>query len=242
MKNKEITFGTCVRWGELALVAAILIAVLGKGIQSVEFFGDESNWISTSYFIGPFLKGDIFSPVWQESYATKNQPPVPRYIIGVARRIGGFKAKDLNTRWKFDLNDRANFEGGAMPSPDLLWWSRLPMTVFAVVSGGLLFLMVRQAAGRLAGYAVLILFIGNPFLLTTLRRAMAESPLVVFILLAAYAGYRAMRSWRNVYCDSRSGTKRSFRALFWFSLMGIFVGLAAGAKLNGMSVLMAGLG
>jgi hypothetical protein len=230
------------RWFELALVLGILLAVLGKDISSVEFHGDESQWIATSRFLGPFITGEFSSPVWGVSYWTLTQPPLTRYIIGISRRIGGFEGRDLNTHWRFHLSHEANVELGAMPSPGLLWWSRLPMTILAAVSGLLLFFLTSEAAGRVSGYVLLMLFILNPYLLTTLRRAMGDSPFLVFVLLAAVAGYQALNSWQRADADAMSRQKKFRRMMIWFGVMGVFCGLAAGAKLNGILVVVAGFG
>jgi 4-amino-4-deoxy-L-arabinose transferase-like glycosyltransferase len=233
------------RWtrrAELVLILGLLIGFFVKNIQYINFEGDESQWIKTSHVLGPFLRGDFSSPAWDVSYWTLTHPPLPRYIIGIGRRIGGFQMKDLNTHWRFNLTTEENIALGAMPSPGLLWWSRMPMAILAAVSGVLLFFLTSRATGRVAGYVLLLLFVLNGYLVAVLSRAMGDSPLVVFVLLAAVAGYQALNSWQRKELDGPSRQKTLLRTLIWFAAMGVFCGLAAGAKLNGGSVMLAGFG
>jgi 4-amino-4-deoxy-L-arabinose transferase-like glycosyltransferase len=129
-----------------------------------------------------------------------------------------------------------------MPSPALLWWSRLPMAILAIASGVLLFFLTTKAAGRAAGYILLILFVLNTYFFDLLRRAMAESPLLVFVLLTAFCAYQALRSWQRVDPKTPNRQNRFTLSVIWFGLMGVFCGLAAGTKLNGAAVMLAGLG
>ena len=230
------------RWAELVLILGLLIGFFVKNIQYVNFEGDESQWIKTSHVLGSFLRGDFSSPAWDVSYWTLTHPPLPRYIIGIGRRVGGFRLKDLNTHWRFNLTTEENIALGAMPSPGLLWWSRMPMAILAAVSAVLLFFLTSRAAGRVAGYVLLLLFVLNDYLVAVLSRAMGDSPLVLFILLAAVAGYQALNSWQREALDGRIRQKTLHPTLLWFAVMGVFCGLAAGAKLNGGSVLLAGFG
>ncbi len=175
------------RWLEIPLLASILLFIFCTGIQAIPFHPDESQWIATSGAFEAYVSGDFASPTWNEALWTLTQPPGTRYIIALGRLAGGYHADQLNVPWSFGRDEPTNIAAGAMPSPGLLWWSRLPMALVSVVSLLLLFRLVSVTAGRIAGYMCLLLVTSNPFMLMTLRRAMAEAPLLLCLMLTAAA-------------------------------------------------------
>ncbi len=229
------------RWLELVLIGCALLAFFCASIQHIEFHPDESYWIATSDHFEAFAKAEFASPVWHGSYWTSTGLPLTRYLIGIGRRIGGYRVADLILPWDFRLDRAANIARGAMPGPGLLWWSRLPMAVLAVVCGMIAFILVSRSAGRLAGYVMLVLFVVNPYFLYTLCRAMNEAPLLASTLLAALAGHQALISCKHVAAWTDNTARAFFRSLIWFAIMGMFCGMAGVAKINGLSILPAGL-
>lgn len=226
---------------ELVLLGLVLLIVYGTGIQSVSFRPDESIHIALSYSLEAFVHGDLGSPIWNESHRwTLDQPPVGRYVIGMGRLCGGYGVADLNRPWNFGLDGEENVNRGAVPNPSLLWWSRLPMAILAAGCGLILFRVVGMSAGRVAGYAALLMFSANSFLLEHLRRAMLEAPLLFWILLAGLAAAYALRSWACATARSNGSWRTLSRPLLWFALMGALAGLAGATKLNGLSAAFAG--
>jgi len=226
---------------ELLLIMCLLLIVFCRDIDSVSFHRDESQWIATSNFFEVFARGKFTASMWNENYWTLTQPPVTRYVIGLGRRIGGHRPEDLNLPWDFRLDDTTNIALGAMPSSGLLWWSRLPMAILSAVSGLILFSLVSKSAGRIAGYTLLLLFVGNPYLLTTLRRAMGEAPLLVFVTLAAFASDQALIFWQRVASAPYKSFRPLLHSLIWFIFLGILAGIAGASKLNGIITAAAGL-
>jgi len=210
-------------------------------IQSTEFHADESLWIAASHYFEAVAEGRLDSPVWGESYETLTQPPVGRYVIGIGRSIGGYGFRDLNRPWDFTLGSEENIARGHMPTSNLLWWSRFPMCILAVVSAVIAFILVSCFAGRPAGYVMLILFVFNPYFSSTLCRAMGEAPLLTATMLATLAAYKAVSSWKLVTGHNRLVNKRFLWPLLWFGLTGLFCGIAGATKLNGLSIIVAGL-
>lgn len=153
--------------------------------------------------------------------------------------MGGYQSNELNVVWDFFLDEEANVARGAVPSAGLLWWSRWPMAMLAVVSAALLFRLVAEAAGRRAGLVAMLLFAGSGYLRYTLDRAMGESTLVFGLLAALVAtGYAVRGSWlQNL--TARSGPVRWIRRLGWIGIAGVASGLAGAAKLNGIGILLA---
>lgn len=219
---------------ELLLVTLILAASYLPGIGAVEFHGDEANRIFSSESFEPFIHGDIHSHVWEEHFWTLTQPPLSRYVIGVGRTLGGYDDTELNTPWNFFRDEARNIREGNMPSPGLLWWSRLPMAVLAIVSGIAVFYLVSAAVGPLGGWVAGLLFVVNPYLHTSLRRALGESPLLACALLAALAALAAVPRWSG-WVAGRRGTW--WWGIAWLGLVGALAGLAAEAKLNGLAMI-----
>jgi 4-amino-4-deoxy-L-arabinose transferase-like glycosyltransferase len=243
---------------ELFIVMLILIMTYCRGIQDVPFMGDESQWIATSYYFEAILDHDLIFPtiyqkdirntsasnlVWGNNYWTLTQPPLTRYIIALGRLSGGYQVKDLNTPWDWGSDSTKNQALGALQSPQLLWWSRLPMALLASISGLIFFLLVRSCAGVISGYTFIVLFISNPYFLVHLRRAMGESPLLLFTGLTIAAGVGTLAKWDQIKQPERMYTSlKSFQSLFlWFMLIGVGAGLAGATKLNGLVLSLAGV-
>lgn len=233
---------TLTRKFELVAIIFLLLTIFISRIEFVSFHPDESSWIATSYYYEAFMNGEILSPVWNEQYFTLNQPPVTRYLIGLGRRIGGYQLFQLNSPWNFFANQETNINLGNMPNSDLLWWSRLPMAILSVLSLLILFFLVKKVAGRTAGYILLLLLVINSSLLEMLLRAMGEAPLLASVVLAAYAGYQALKHWEHIAMSRDRQSRIYLRSFFWLVMLGIFSGIASSSKLNGMATTLAGLG
>ena len=252
---------------EVGLVFVVLSGVYFRVLSAVSFLGDESHWIATSCYLEALLTRDFTEPewlrqsgldddfpvpdwlspalssapsaphVWDVHYWTMTQPPVSRYMIALGRLVGGYRVADLNRPWDFSISDAENAMNGARPSRGLLWASRAMMALLSVISGMILYLLVRHVAGAVGGYVFVVLFVGSEYLLVHLRRAMSEPPLLFFTTLTLLVGVRA------IMVGARRGLSISqrFRAsLIWLLLMGVGVGLSGAAKLNGLALILAG--
>ena len=217
---------------ELLVVVGLLGVFYLTNLQAVEFHIDESHWIGTSYMFEAYIKGQFWSDAWQESQPTLTNPPVPRYVIGLSRLIGGYHIPDLNRRWDYEHNTNYNLRRGAMPSEGLLWWSRLPMAILAVCSLAIGFFLLKKVAGRPAAYLWVLFGLASPYLLLQTRRAMAESPILFFVMLAALTCYLALETLR------KSPEKVPWTTYLWLGLCGICIGLAGESKMNGLSMLL----
>ena len=240
---------------EVIVVVAVLGNVYFSHLETVRFHGDESHWIATSCYFEALAPGfseppwlhwsgipDTFpipgrlaatlapeassTHVWSAHYWTLTQPMVSRYMIALGRIAGGYDVDDLNIPWDFDATDSQNVLTGARPSPGLLWASRAMMAFLSVISGAILYLLVRQCAGAIAGYSFVGMYVGSEYLLTHLRRAMSEAPLLFFTTLALLCAARALTV----------APRRLGRAVAWLLMMSVCAGLAGGAKLNGLAL------
>ncbi len=218
----------------------VLIAILFiRRFDYVGFFADEADWIHSSFLFDALVQGDFSERTWGINYWTVDQPDLTRYLIGIGRLIG--QPGPLNTRWDYSVSDAVNQANGAMPSPALLWWARLPMALLAALSGVLVMEWVSRAAGRLAGYIWLSFFALSLYITYTLCRAMAESPLLAAVALAGLAGTFGLHNLFNAFAGTMLDWRALRRSLWWLSLMGLSSGLAASAKLNGVTIVFAGV-
>lgn len=258
---------------ELLVVISVLWLAYCRDIEGVTFHGDESQWIATSSYFEALVDRDFVPPdwltydqldkdlvfsdwveagltpssppdgVWEVRYWTLTQPPMVRYIIAIGRLAGGYHVADLNAPWDFSVGFPRNIALGTVPSPGLLWWSRAIMAVLAVISGLVLFLLVRGCSGAIAGYLFVFLYVDSSYLLLHLRRAMGESTLLFFTSLTLLAAALAMVSWhkiRDVDTANLSPRKRLI-PLIGLAAVGLGAGLAGSAKLNGLALVLVGV-
>lgn len=218
---------------EAVVVLAVVSFVYVRHLNTVAFHIDESHWIGTSYMYESFMRGRFWSDTWKESHETITNPPVPRYVIGFGRSLGGYRRSEINRIWQYDQDYAYNVSRGAMPSDGLLWWSRFPMAILAVVSTLLAFWFVRKIAGRAAAYIWILWATANGYLLLHTRRAMAESPILFFVMLASAFTYLATERL------TRDGKRRpDWQTWLDVGAAGTSIGLAGASKLNGLALLV----
>jgi len=219
---------------EAALVgtlAILTLAVLGWNAADQGFSVDESRWISTSrYFWITFLERDVLGEAWQPNYLILTHPPVARYLIGFGLWVQGWTPQMLNGRYDTDRSRDFNRRQGNIPSRELLDAARRVVYIFAVAATLLLYPIGRQLAGPSLGPAVgaaaVLLALANPLLATLWTRALAESVLAFFTLLALLLAMRvAVRT---------SGNRGRSVPISWTFGLGMSLGLAAATKLTGI--------
>ena len=209
----------------LALGAAAIV-VLHQQAQRQPFSVDESRWIATSrYFWITFVDGDVLSPAWQPNYIVLTHPPVARYVIGFGLALHGWSPDDLNGRYDTDRSRDFNRRAGNIPSRELLDDARRVVLVFAVGATMLLYPIGRSVAGPLAGGSAVVLALAHPLLATLWTRALAESVLAFFCLLAI---------WLTIRLPAHD--RMTWRRIAWACFLGASVGLATATKLSGALV------
>ena len=220
----------------LVVLAAGALVVLYQQAERQSFSVDESRWIATSrYFWITFVDRDLFGPAWQPNYLVLTHPPVARYLIGAGLALQGWSPDELNGRYDTDRSRDFNRRAGNIPSRELLNDARNVVLFFALGATLLLYPIGRSVggalgrAGPLAGAAAVALALAHPLLATVWTRALAESILAFFSLLAI---------WLAIRLAARSGRSRS---RFGLAIgLGCSVGLATATKLSG-SLVAAGL-
>lgn len=169
----------------LLLVAVASVLALRGPSAEQEFSVDESRWIATSrYFWITFVDHDLFGEAWQPNYIVYTHPPVARYIIGFGLWLQSWDPDTLNGRYDSLENRLYNLRQGNIPSAELLQAARKVTLVFAVASVALVYVIARQLGGIVAGLAAVSLTLVNPLLTTVWTRALAESIVAGFGLLA----------------------------------------------------------
>ena len=216
-----------ITWLETRMLAGLLLWGFTRNILSVEFIGDENYWIATSVRLDMLLAGDFESPLWTEDPTIVYEVrPVPSYLAGMGQRLGGIQPADLpGAYWNWNLSEAENAARGAMPSPHVIWWSRISMTVIAALGLLGIALFLGRIHSRIAAY-VFTLISFNAYFLDTLRRSMSEASILFFTILALLASVQLLivlrgASWKRV--------------VFWSALAGVFSGLAGESKLTGLA-------
>ena len=212
---------------EAALVLGLVVLAIGVlrwyG-DDQDFSVDESRWISTSrYFWITLLDRDVFGPAWQPNYLVLTHPPVARYAIGFGLWVQGWTPDQLNGRYDTDRSRDYNRRQGNIPGRELLDAARRVVFVYALASTLLLYPIGRLMAGPAGGALAVILALANPLLPALWTRALAESVLAFFTLLAF---------WLSALLAAR--TSQPGMHFRWSVGLGLSLGLAAATKLTGV--------
>lgn len=222
---------------EYLLVLFITSYIYISNINEIKFHPDESQWISTSLYFDAFIEGNIDSKIWELSYWTLTQPPITRYIIGIGRKIGGFGINELNKPWDFRLYRQKNIERGAMPSKELLWYSRLPMAILATLSIFIIFIIIRKHIGLTAGYLTFGFFITNSYLKIQLLRAMGDSLLLFWVMIVIVFSIYTLNIIKAGITNHELSYKFLCKTFILFSILSFFIGLTGATKLNGFAII-----
>jgi hypothetical protein len=167
----------------LVVLAITVVASWVFGRAQAKQAGDEANWVGTArYFLVLFVRHDISAESWPDSYWTRTQPMIPRYIMG-----GWLWARGYDYEWldpEFDHTDKwfANERKGRAPPEAMLAEVRVPMRALTAISAVLLYGVVRVMAGPIGGVAAALLFCGSSYVPLHMVRAMGEPPFITFLL------------------------------------------------------------
>ena len=211
----------------LAVILVITVAMF-TGLSAVRFHPDESLWIEASASFEAYFTGRVLDPHWQTREDRYTMAPMTSYVVGAARRLGGWTPDALNKPYDFNWPYSLNLADGRVPAPGLLEWSRRGVTATAVIGLYVSFAVFARAAGRPAAYVWLALVLASPYLRWVLRRAMNEGVLLAALALVVWATFRLLAELDRPHAQWRHG-----RLAGWLVLAGGAAGLAAQTKLNG---------
>jgi hypothetical protein len=213
---------------ELLAVLLVITAAMFTGLSAVRFHPDESHWIGLSAPFEAFVAGRFTDPLWQTRPDRHLNAPMTFYVIGAARRMGGWRPDSLNQAYRFGQPYQTNVAEGRVPPPGLLWWGRAGVTAAAVLAVLASFAVFARAAGRPAAYVWLALVLSHSYLRDTIRRAMNEGVLLLMLALCIWATYRLLAAR-----DRQTPGRSRWITAGWAALAGTAAGLAAGTKANG---------
>ena len=219
----------------LVVLLALLVTPMWAfaGMMDVPFHADESVYIYMArYFDLYFLKRDFSNPEWDAKVVwSVTQPPVSKYLIGLALFATGHDFSRLHHHWDWGLDEEANFERGNVPSASALLVSRALMTCLFTLSIVLCAAIAYRLSGFVSGFVAGPVMVVSGLALQYLRRATADAPLVFFGLLAVIS------SMKLLYCLSTSKVTASRRTYAWAALTGLWLALAGGSKPSGAALI-----
>jgi len=194
------------------------------GAQFIPFHPDEATYLFMSRDFDLGLS-DPLSLSWRpENTGDLRQQyrlldaPLTRYYLGLGRTIAGLPPLPVDWDWSKDWDK--NRAAGALPSQALLLAGRISMTLLLPFCLVLLFLIGKKVQSGWCGLAAALMFGTNALVLLHQRRAMAEGPLTLGILLAV---------WVMMAARDRP------------ALVGLAVALAFNSKYSGAVLIPAGL-
>jgi 4-amino-4-deoxy-L-arabinose transferase-like glycosyltransferase len=170
---------------KLVAVCAALLVFAG-GLYSKSFV-DEYAYITQSYYIDLLMEGRLNDKAWLELFAYDLQP-LPKYLIGLSLRLGGFKlpARGDALNWYLTYKRVGDYR--------MLAVARLPFVFLGVVGCVAIFacgVLVKDA--RVGAIAAALLVV-NPLYRLHAHRAMSDVPCEAFLLtslaLALWVGQR----------------------------------------------------
>ncbi len=209
---------------DLGLVVLAALIVYGYDLRSERPFADESAYYTQAYFTDLLLRGDFNSPAWLE-YPAYDLPPLPKYAIGLALKLGGHPILGpwAARAWYADINRRFYTPGAEVAA-------RRPSILFGALGCAAIYVLGLLARDRRAGLLAAGLLLVNPLYYHHARRAMSDVPAEALILASLALGLWA---WRR-FLGGRSGPGSWLLA----GLAGLCGGLATLAKLNGALALI----
>jgi len=194
---------------ELIFILIIIVGglkVLEKGKYSPGLEPDEFAWIFTGYYFDLyFLRFDLFHQDWKD-YEAFDQPPLAKYIVGVALFLRGYRIDSLDVKrfWNSVPVDKlpAYFDlvKDKIPNLSVIIYS-LRSTIFLFALSSLLFIyiFVRILYGVLPAFVSTSLIISNPIHNYYSIRVLADPILLLFFTLFILLCALYLKLQKNIY-------------------------------------------
>jgi dolichyl-phosphate-mannose--protein O-mannosyl transferase len=219
-------------FGRQTLVDAFLLAVVLIGAYWIFSASadrvtprlDEYRYVWRGrFFEYAFLERDLRSSRWGDRYSTHTQPMMANYVIGGWLWSRGYSLEDIPPVFDGEAPIPTNRLRGWVPDNSLIAEARKPMILVGASVIGLVYLLARLLAGRIAGLATACLAIGSPLAQAHLVRATSDPLLAFFVFLAVLVGMALIRVQSS-----------GLNAAPWSIGLGIVLGLAVGTKLTAL--------
>ncbi|MEO1166500.1 MAG: glycosyltransferase family 39 protein, partial [Chloroflexota bacterium] len=208
-----------------AIWCLIISLYIVMGIQLVPLHGDESTLIFMGRDFYYHMQGNtdrIFVADWDTlngDDATEQQlrlinGTLSKYLYGVMAYASGYSLDDINDQWAWSLGWDWNHENGHVPSDDLLLISRYTSASLLMLSSIAFYGLGVSIGGRGVALIASAYYVLNPAILMNGRRAIMESGMLAFTILAVWMALLALRH----------------RHLGWYIALGLVSGLAVASK------------
>jgi hypothetical protein len=208
------------KWAGPVAVTLLSLTFLGWDLPAELPFVDESAYLSQSFFADLWLAAKWDHPTWL-GYAGYDLPPLPKYVIGIALRVGGYErpGPSAMAAWYRDTST------WSVSKPALVA-ARWPSVGFGAIGCLAIYGIGSLALDRRAGFLAAFLLVMNPLYGMHARRAMSDVPAESLLLASRAVGLWA---WKRLLAGE--GAWRPVLALVVGS--GVLGGLATLSKLNG---------
>ncbi len=212
-------------WPLAVLIGLFALLIFGRNLASEPFFADESAYLSQSYYTDLYLSGRWNDPAWLD-YPAYDLPPVPKYLIGAALWLGGYKPPGPAEAHYWYDHTTTRFD-----SRGELTVARVPMVIVGALGCLAIYGIGVLAGGRKLGVMAALLLIANPLYRMHARRAMSDVPYEAFLLLSLFFG---LWNWKRLM-DGRSSRAS---AVLLAVASGTCAGLSILSKMSGLLSLM----
>jgi 4-amino-4-deoxy-L-arabinose transferase-like glycosyltransferase len=224
-----------VRWVFLCLGAVLYLGWLLAGLRDVPFHPDETTWIYMSRDLDRLITRGPASLCWQPELAgnplqteRERACPLPRFLIGAARRLDGQPAVASDWNWIKSWDE--NSAQGALPTIDELITARIPQALLVFLSTLLMIRIGWRLGGWPGAVTAAVLFGLNSQMLLHGRHAMSEASLLFGMILVAAIAIEA--------AERQGGKRKAFVVPLW---IGFALAVALSAKLTGILMAPAAL-
>ncbi len=183
-------------WPAVGIIVAITAFHIW-GVRQVPFHPDETSHLYQSADLEAWLT-DPLSLAWDPSkvaeldqqYRTLN-PPLPKIVLGIGRRLAGFGADAVAVDWDWSGDWADNVAAGALPRDTLLTSARLANVMLLPMTLILLYMAGLKIGGRATGVVAVVLLGSNSLVLVHARRAMTEASVLFGVSLAVFGFLQA---------------------------------------------------
>ncbi|HXV18778.1 MAG TPA: phospholipid carrier-dependent glycosyltransferase, partial [Candidatus Omnitrophota bacterium] len=211
-------------------IFALSFFILARGAEKAPFHVDEDNWVHYAVYFKVFFMDRNADPKIWDGLASKDQPPVGKYLNGLALwlhgyRDGDFLRLDRTGPYDFSKTYEWNLEKGLAIDPKTLLICRRAAAFFAALACAFLYGAASLFFGRTTALLASLLLLINPLVLFYGRHAMTDTPLLCFMTL---------NLWLTGLFSGPASEGKWQKALGIAAVLGIGIGLAAGTKLNGV--------
>lgn len=243
-----------------ALATALVVALTARP-TAPEVWEDECYWIGSAYYFDlAWRQRDWEHPDWQLLPAREN-PPVAKYVIGASLTLAGEriatpdvlgafyaffarvpgawgegeareKRAAVVARMNPDLRTQIGSAHSIRLGSELFLPPRIAMLTCTVLASLILLLLARSAMSAAAALVASQVTLLHPVATEAMNHAMADAVCLLFSAAAAWATLGLLRALAT------PGPTRSFPVMRVLAA-GALLGLACGAKMNALTVVLA---